>query len=90
MPMRLRHLIAAGRRLGCRHGLALPHSRLWIKWGPETANDIHAVISRTVRPTIDAQADEFHARGDALVVALWHCHVLRGVEDVTRADHGQV
>ena len=34
----------------------------------ETANNIYAAVSGTVRATIDGQADEFLARGDVLAV----------------------
>jgi gentisate 1,2-dioxygenase len=49
----------------------------------ETANNLYAVVSGTVRATIDGQEDEVLARGDVLVVPLWHGHALHGIEDAT-------
>ena len=49
----------------------------------ETANNIYAVVSGTVRATIDGQAEQFLGRGDVLAVPLWHGHALHGVEDAT-------
>ena len=49
----------------------------------ETANNLYAVVSGTVRASIDGQTDEFLGRGDVLAVPLLHGHVLRGVEDAT-------
>ena len=49
----------------------------------ETANNIYAVLARTVRATFDEQADEVLALGDVLAVPLWHEHVLHGIEDAT-------
>ena len=49
----------------------------------ETANNIYAVVSGTVRATIDGQADEVLARGDVLAVPAQHGHALHGVEDAT-------
>jgi gentisate 1,2-dioxygenase len=49
----------------------------------ETANNLYAVASGTVRATIDGGANEFIGRGDVLAVPLWHGHVLHGVEDAT-------
>lgn len=49
----------------------------------ETANNIYAVVSGSVRAVIDGQADEFLGRGDVLAVPLWHGHVLHSVEEAT-------
>jgi gentisate 1,2-dioxygenase len=49
----------------------------------ETANNIYAVVSGTVRATIDGQADEVLGRGDVLAVPTWYGHVLHGVDDAT-------
>jgi gentisate 1,2-dioxygenase len=49
----------------------------------ETANNIYAVVSGTVRATIEGQPDETLARGDVLVVPVWHGHVLYGTEHAT-------
>jgi gentisate 1,2-dioxygenase len=49
----------------------------------ETANNLYAVVSGTVRATIDGRADEVLGRGDVLAVPTWHGHVLHGVEDAT-------
>jgi gentisate 1,2-dioxygenase len=49
----------------------------------ETANNLYAVVSGTLRATIDGQADEVLARGDVLVVPARQGHVLHGVADAT-------
>jgi len=49
----------------------------------ETANNLYAVVTGTVRAAIDGQADEVLGRGDVLAVPLRHGHVLHGVEDAT-------
>ena len=49
----------------------------------ETANNIYAVVSGTVRATIEGQPDETLAHGDVLVVPVWHEHVLHGTEHAT-------
>jgi gentisate 1,2-dioxygenase len=49
----------------------------------ETASNLYAVVTGTVRATIDGQTDQVLERGDVLAVPLWHGHVLHGVEDAT-------
>ena len=64
------------------HAIRLPSGAATEKLH-ETANNIYAVVTGTVRATIDGQADEFLARGDVLAVPSWHAHVLHGVEDAS-------
>ena len=64
------------------HAIRLPSGAATEKLH-ETANNLYAVVSGTVRATIDGQADEFLARGDVIAVPLRHGHVLHGVEDAT-------
>ena len=64
------------------HAIRLPSGAATEKLH-ETANNIYAVVTGTVRATIDGQADEFLARGDVLAVPAQHGHVLHGVEDAT-------
>jgi gentisate 1,2-dioxygenase len=64
------------------HAIRLPHGAATEKLH-ETANNFYAVASGTVRATIDGQADEVLARGDATAVPPWHGHVLHEVEDAT-------
>ena len=49
----------------------------------QTANNLYAVVSGTVRTTVDGQADELLGRGDVLAVPISHEHVLHGIEDAT-------
>ena len=49
------------------HAIRLPSGAATEKLH-ETANNIYAVVSGTVRATIDGQADEVLARGDVLAV----------------------
>ena len=49
----------------------------------ETANNLYAVVTGTVRSTIDGQTEQVLERGDVLAVPLWHGHVLHGVADAT-------
>lgn len=62
------------------HAIRLPSGTATEKLH-ETANNLYAVVSGTVRTTIDGQADEFLARGDVIAVPLRQGHVLHGVED---------
>jgi gentisate 1,2-dioxygenase len=49
----------------------------------ETANNIYAVVTGTVRVTSDGEKDEVLARGDVIAVPLWHGHILHGIKDAT-------
>jgi gentisate 1,2-dioxygenase len=49
----------------------------------QTANNLYAVASGTVRATTDGRVDEVLARGDVIAIPPWHGHVLHGVEDAT-------
>jgi gentisate 1,2-dioxygenase len=49
----------------------------------ETANNLYAVVTGTVRPTIDGRTEQVLERSDVLAVPLWHGHVLHGVADAT-------
>jgi gentisate 1,2-dioxygenase len=64
------------------HAIRLPSGAVTEKLH-ETANNIYAVVSGTVRAALDGHEDEFLGRGDVLAVPLWHGHVLHGVEDAT-------
>jgi gentisate 1,2-dioxygenase len=64
------------------HAIRLPSGAATEKLR-ETANNIYAVVSGTVRATIDGQADEFLGHGDVLAVPVWLGHVLQGVEEAT-------
>jgi gentisate 1,2-dioxygenase len=64
------------------HAIRLPSGTDTMKLH-ESANNLYAVISGTVRATIDGLADEFLGRGDVLAVPSWHAHTLHGVEDAT-------
>jgi gentisate 1,2-dioxygenase len=64
------------------HAIRLPSGAVTEKLH-ETANNLYAVVSGSVRATIDGRADEFIGRGDVLAVPLWHGHVMHGVEDAT-------
>ena len=64
------------------HAIRLPSGAMTEKLH-ETANNLYAVVSGTVRANVDGQADEFLARGDVLAVPLRQGHVLHGVEDAT-------
>ena len=64
------------------HAIRLPSGGVTEKLH-ETANNIYAVVTGTVRATIDGQAYEVLARGDVLAVPAQHGHVLHGVEDAT-------
>ncbi len=62
------------------HAIRLPSGAVTEKL-LETANNIYAVVSGTVRANIDGHQDEFPGRGDVLAVPLRQGHVLHGVED---------
>jgi gentisate 1,2-dioxygenase len=62
------------------HAIRLPSGAVTEKLH-EAANNLYAVVSGTVRATIDGHQDEFLGRGDVLAVPVWHGHVLHGVED---------
>ena len=64
------------------HAIRLPSGAVTEKLH-ETANNIYAVVSGTVRATVDGQADEVLGRGDVLAVPIRHEHVLHGIEDAT-------
>jgi gentisate 1,2-dioxygenase len=64
------------------HAIRLPSGAVTEKLH-ETANNLYAVVSGTVRAAIDGMSDEFLACGDVLAVPQWHRHVLHGVEDAT-------
>jgi gentisate 1,2-dioxygenase len=64
------------------HAIRLPSGAVTEKLH-ETANNLYAVVSGSVRATIDGRADEVIGRGDVLAVPLWHGHVMHGVEDAT-------
>jgi gentisate 1,2-dioxygenase len=50
---------------------------------PGVAGNALAVVSGTVRASIDGHEDEVLGRGDVLAVSWWHRHVLHGIEDAT-------
>ena len=64
------------------HAIRLPSGAITPKLH-ETANNLYAVVSGTVRTTIDGQVDELLGRGDVLAVPVQHGHILQGVEDAT-------
>ena len=64
------------------HAIRLPSGAMTEKLH-ETANNLYAVVSGTVRANVDGQGDEFLARGDVLAVPPRQGHVLHGVEDAT-------
>ena len=47
----------------------------------ETANNLYAIVSGTVRATVEGQPDERLGRGDVLAVPSRHAHTLHGIED---------
>jgi gentisate 1,2-dioxygenase len=64
------------------HAIQLPSGGVTEKLH-ETANNIYAVVSGTVRAGIDGHEDRVLGRGDVLAVPSWHAHVLHGIEDAT-------
>jgi gentisate 1,2-dioxygenase len=49
----------------------------------QTANNLYAVVTGTVRATVDGQTDQVLERGDVLAVPLWQGHSLHGIENAT-------
>jgi gentisate 1,2-dioxygenase len=64
------------------HAIRLPHGSS-TEGLRETANNLYAVVTGTVRAIIDGQPDELLGRGDVLAVPSWYRHTLHGTEDAT-------